>query len=210
MTRIKVTTENIEEVREMVLASDMSAEVKVGSEVETWAIAYKGGQRGQMTVFHDTQRAALFNGGESVWGDWDDVTRTLRDEDGTEYDENGEPVEDDENDEGEPDTEALTDAINAGAGFVDNIAGEDDGLDESVTYPEFLQILVNANAPAWPTFATKLEDEAATDAAWERWQEIVEGQREERRQEAIHEEAKRLDHEEFLRLCEEAKKERNA
>ena len=125
-----------------------------------------------------------------------------------EYDENGEPVEDDEN--GEPDMEALTDAINAGAEFVDNIAGEDDGLDETVTYPEFLQILVNANAPAWPTFATQLEDEAATNAAWERWQEIVEGQREERRQEAIHEEAKRLDHEEFLRLCEEAKKERNA
>ena len=208
MTRIKVTTENIEEVRDLVLASDMAEEIKIGQEIETWAITYENGQRGQMTVYHPAERAALFNGGESVWGDWDEDTRTLRDEDGNEYDENGEPVEDDEN--GEPDMEALTDAINAGAEFVDNIAEEDNRLDETVTYPEFLQIIVNANSPAWPTFATKLEDEAATNAAWERWQEIVEGQREERRQEAIHEEAKRLDHEEFLRLCEEAKKERNA
>ena len=102
------------------------------------------------------------------------------------------------------------DAMQAGVNFVDSCRNEDGQLDENVTYPEFLQILVNANAPAWPTFATQLEDEAATNAAWEWWQEIVKGQREERRQEAIHEEAKRLDHEEFLRLCEEAKKERNA
>ena len=67
MTRIKVTTENIEEVREMVLASDMAEEIAVGQEIETWSITYEGGQRGQMTVYHPAERAALFNGGESIW-----------------------------------------------------------------------------------------------------------------------------------------------
>ena len=89
MTRIKVTAENFQEVHGMVLASDMAAEIAVGQEIETWPITYEGGQRGQMAVFHDTQRAAIFTGGLSVWGDWDESTRTLRDEDGTEYDENG-------------------------------------------------------------------------------------------------------------------------
>ena len=45
MTRIKVTTENIEEVREMVLASDMAEGIAVGQEIETWAITYENGQR---------------------------------------------------------------------------------------------------------------------------------------------------------------------
>lgn len=93
MTRIKVTAENFQEVNKMVLASDMAAEVKIGQEIETWPITYEGGQRGQMTVYHPAERAAIFTGGLSVWGDWDEDTRTLRDEDGAEYDENGEPVE---------------------------------------------------------------------------------------------------------------------
>ena len=48
-------------------------------------ITYEGGQRGQMTVYHPAERAAIFTGGLSVGGDWDDDTRTLRTEDGTEY-----------------------------------------------------------------------------------------------------------------------------
>ena len=43
-----------------------------------------------------------------------------------------------------------------------------------LTWPEFLQVLANANDPAWPTFATRKDNEAATNAAWEalqRWQE---------------------------------------
>ena len=50
-----------------------------------------------------------------------------------------------------------------------------------------LQILVNANAPAWPTFATKAEDEAATTAAWEYWGEQVGKQRDERNAQAVFE-----------------------
>lgn len=43
-----------------------------------------------------------------------------------------------------------------------------------LTWPELLQVLANANDPAWPTFATRKDNEAATNAAWEalqRWQE---------------------------------------
>lgn len=43
-----------------------------------------------------------------------------------------------------------------------------------LTWPELLQVLANANDPAWPTFATKDDDAAATNAAWEalqRWEE---------------------------------------
>ena len=101
MTRIKVTPENIDEVRELVLACDMADEIKIGQEIETWAITYCNGQRGQMTVYHPIERGAIFTGGESVWGDWEDEKRILHTDDGVDYDENGEEVEDEEDDEGE-------------------------------------------------------------------------------------------------------------
>jgi len=93
------------------------------------------------------------------------------------------------------------DAMQAGVNFVDSCRNEDGQLDENVTYPEFLQILVNANAPAWPTFATKAEDEAATTAAWEYWGERVGKQQDERNAQAVFEtqkaEANRRFHEDL-------------
>ena len=47
------------------------------------------------------------------------------------------------------------------------------GKMEQLDYPAFLQMLTNANSPVWPTFATDTEDDAATDAAWIRWREII-------------------------------------
>ena len=79
------------------------------------------------------------------------------------------------------------DAMQAGVNFVDVCRNEDGQLDENVTYPEFLQILVNANSPAWPTFATKAEDEAATTAAWEYWCEQVGKQQDERNAQTVFE-----------------------
>ena len=79
------------------------------------------------------------------------------------------------------------DAMQAGVNFVDVCRNEDGELDENVTYPEFLQILVNANSPAWPTFATKAEDEAATTAAWEYWCEQVGKQQDERNAQTVFE-----------------------
>ena len=93
------------------------------------------------------------------------------------------------------------DAMQAGVNFVDSCRNEDGKLDEAVTYPEFLQILVNANAPAWPTFVTKAEDEAATTAAWEYWGEQVGKQQDERNAQAVFEtqkaEANRRFHEDL-------------
>jgi hypothetical protein len=102
MTRIKVTAENFQEVHGMVLASDMAAEIAVGQEIETWPITHEGCQRGQMTVFHDVNRAAVAFGGPSIWGDWDEKARILHADYGVDYNELGEEIEayeDDEDDE---------------------------------------------------------------------------------------------------------------
>ena len=79
-------------------------------------------------------------------------------------------------------------AMCAGMNFIDAIveASEDGKLNESLTYPEFLQLLVNANAPAWPSFATEAEDDVATTAAWERWEDQVGRQRDERNAQAVY------------------------
>lgn len=187
MAVFEVTAENIDEVRAAIAAADQAAEVTVGMEVETWGITHENGQRGQMTVFCTDEpakdRAAISFGGPSVWGDWDDARRVLIGDDDAEYNDKGEMIE--------LPTSVFDDAAEAAANFVEACRDEDGELDENITYPEFLQIIVNANAPAWPTFATKLEDEAATTAAWEFWCEQVKGQEWERGQKAVFEIQKR-------------------
>ena len=69
-TKILVTAENLEEIREAILALDQRREIQVGQTISTWPIFYRGGQRGQVTVWHDTDRAAVDQGGDSLWGDW--------------------------------------------------------------------------------------------------------------------------------------------
>ena len=68
-----VTADNIDEIREAIPVLDQRAEIEVGRVISTWPIYYQpGNQRGQITVFHDTDRAAVCYGGYSEWGDWND------------------------------------------------------------------------------------------------------------------------------------------
>lgn len=61
------TQENIGSVRESMAAIDQRDEIAVGC--ETWAIKYDGGQRGQMTRWHDGTGAVAW-GGNSFFGVW--------------------------------------------------------------------------------------------------------------------------------------------
>jgi hypothetical protein len=76
---------NIEDVRNSMIAKDQAAELKPGC--WTGHITYDVGrcqtvaqvpvQCGQMTVWLDG-RAAICKGDDSVWGDWDEKTLTMR------------------------------------------------------------------------------------------------------------------------------------
>lgn len=60
------------------LPFDQSRELKRGETVSTYGFIYEGGQRGQLTVYHSSGRAAIFLGGDSDWGDWCDDNQSLR------------------------------------------------------------------------------------------------------------------------------------
>jgi hypothetical protein len=70
--RVTVTEDNIDMIREMVSSDDQRIEVTIGRTISTWPIYLGHGRWGQMTVYHDTGRAALDRGGGSIWGDWDE------------------------------------------------------------------------------------------------------------------------------------------
>lgn len=99
MERVVITSANIDRICNDIAAADQEAEVKIGREISTWPITYGNGQRGQMTVFHDVNRAAVAFGGPSIWGYWDDEARILHADDGGDYNELGEEVNADEDDE---------------------------------------------------------------------------------------------------------------
>lgn len=92
-----VTAENIDEVRGDMAACDQADELEPGC--ETWGIIYEpGGQRGQMTIWPDSGRAAVCHGGDSTWGDWDSDDLTLQCDDPRDvfYDADGEEIEETE------------------------------------------------------------------------------------------------------------------
>ena len=97
--KILVTEANYGRICESIAAADQKAEVKVGQTISTWPITYENGQRGQMTIFHDVKRGAVAFGGPSIWGYWDDEARILHADDGGDYNELGEEVNADEDDE---------------------------------------------------------------------------------------------------------------
>lgn len=94
MTHYFVTEENIEDVKANMVAMDQKADLEVGC--ETWSITYAGGQVGEITVWPKHNRAAVFFGADSEWGDWDAEARTITMEDGTVLDEYGDHVVEDE------------------------------------------------------------------------------------------------------------------
>ncbi len=76
--RVRVNEDNIEEIRDAIAATDQRNEIRVGQVISTWPIVYEPGQqRGQMTIWHDTDRGACCHGGDSLWGDWSDPKRVL-------------------------------------------------------------------------------------------------------------------------------------
>ena len=86
-----VTATNIETIKEIMGACDQMAVISPGC--ITWGILYSGGQRGQMTVYPETGRAAVCFGGDSIWGDWDEHARQITDDNGQTWDTDGEEVE---------------------------------------------------------------------------------------------------------------------
>lgn len=85
-----VTAETLAEYRET-LPRDQAAEIEPGC--VTWAITYEpGAQRGQMTVWPATGRAAIYLGGASAWGEWDNKAGVLTTDDGGRYDEDGQLI----------------------------------------------------------------------------------------------------------------------
>jgi hypothetical protein len=93
---IVVTSQNIDDVRDSVVALDQRAEIVPGC--ETWPILYGrfGGQRGQMTVWPAEGRGAVCWGADSQWGDWDAKRRLLNLDDGGVVDDNGEVIGEDD------------------------------------------------------------------------------------------------------------------
>lgn len=69
-----VTADNIDVARESCQAIDQRKELIVGC--RTWDTT-----TGSMTVWPNGRAAVCF-GGDSVWGDWDDKSRTLKTDDG--------------------------------------------------------------------------------------------------------------------------------
>jgi hypothetical protein len=89
-----VTESNIEDIREMMAAGDQAEEIYPGC--VTWGIQYSGGQRGQMTVYPKTGRAAVCFGGDSIWGDWSESDAQMTDDNGQVWDTDGNEVETEE------------------------------------------------------------------------------------------------------------------
>ena len=68
--------------------------------------------------------------------------------------------------------EAHEAACEAGHAWVDAVRDRG-GEMEDFDWPSFRQMTANANAPAWPLLETELANEAALEAAWEYWTDIV-------------------------------------
>lgn len=94
INQITVTAENLVDARDACSALDQRVELKPGC--ETWGIIYEGGQRGQMTVWPEEGRAAVEWGADSQWGDWIELSRTLRLDSGEIVTEGGEVLAEDE------------------------------------------------------------------------------------------------------------------
>ncbi|MBZ9712165.1 hypothetical protein [Deinococcus multiflagellatus] len=68
MTKIEVTAQNIEDVRDQIKGNDLRDSVAVGQTVEI--LRHTPNQSGCTVIFND-DRAGIFQGGDSLWGDLD-------------------------------------------------------------------------------------------------------------------------------------------
>jgi hypothetical protein len=94
---IRVNEDNINAIKDDIDALDQRGEIGIGQIVSTWPIRCANGDRGQITLWHETQRAAICFGGDSLWGDWNPSTSTIStDPDGEVYDADGKLVSDDD------------------------------------------------------------------------------------------------------------------
>ena len=73
--RLIVSSENLEDAKDELNASDQKKELEAGC--ECWNIAYSGGCNGWMTIWPRRGRGAVEFGGDSVWGDWGPTTQRL-------------------------------------------------------------------------------------------------------------------------------------
>jgi hypothetical protein len=77
MRRRKIADQgDLESVQFTMTAEDQLPELKIGQEVSVFDFSYEG-RSGQLTVWHDTNRAAIDLGEGSRWGDWDESTETI-------------------------------------------------------------------------------------------------------------------------------------
>lgn len=85
-TRTTLTVTNIERIKAL-MPIDQAAEAVV--RCETWSFYYQpGNQAGQFTVWPNG-RGAVFFGGNSLWGDWDDNHNVLHLDNGGQVDAQG-------------------------------------------------------------------------------------------------------------------------
>ena len=67
---------DLESVQFTMTADDQLTELKIGQVVSVFDFYYEG-HSGQLTVWHETNRAAIDLGEGSRWGDWDEATETI-------------------------------------------------------------------------------------------------------------------------------------
>lgn len=72
---------DLESAQFTITAEDQLAELELGQTVSVFDFSYNG-RNGQLTVWHDTGRAAIDLGEGSLWGFWDEESETILIDDG--------------------------------------------------------------------------------------------------------------------------------
>jgi hypothetical protein len=67
---------DLESVQFTMTAMDQLPELKLGQVVSVFDFSHEG-RNAQLTVWHDSGRAAMDLGEGSRWGDWDETTETI-------------------------------------------------------------------------------------------------------------------------------------
>ena len=80
--RRKITNQgDLESVQFTMTSDDQLTELRIGQEVSVFDFAHDG-RSGQLTVWHDSGRAAIDLGEGTLWGVWDEDEQTIMVDDG--------------------------------------------------------------------------------------------------------------------------------
>ncbi len=79
--RVLASQGDLESAQFLMTSDDQLAELQLGQTVSVFDFAYKG-RNGQLTVWHDSGRAAIDLGEGSLWGFWDEDSETILVDDG--------------------------------------------------------------------------------------------------------------------------------